>query len=498
MTAACAALKKLRGSFCLPPLFCFARIFDAKQISERSLCSEMTFSDFDEFKNYIKGADIDVIGIGISNRPLIRFLAENGAHVTACDKRSEEALGEAAAELKSMGVRLCLGEDYLKGLSGELIFKTPGLRSDTPELAEAERRGSYITSEMEVFFEVCPAHLIGITGSDGKTTTTTLTYKMLELQGYKTYVGGNIGKPLLIQAGEMSAEDYAVLELSSFQLDAMHRSPERALITNLSPNHLDWHKDYAEYISSKCNIYLHQKPGDILVLNRDNPDTARLGAGRECIWFSKTPQNKGVWLDGGTIYRDGEAVLDISDIKIPGMHNVENYMAAIALVGDLVDKENIRKLAKKFGGVEHRIELVRTLDGVRYYNSSIDSSPNRTINTLRVFDKKVILIAGGKDKGIPYDELGAHLAERVKVLILIGATADKIEKSLKDEIASSGRGADVKVLRAKTYEEAVSLGRANASDGDIVLLSNASTSFDMFDNFEHRGRTFKNIVNGLK
>lgn len=452
----------------------------------------------DEFKYNVAGKNITVIGIGISNLPLIKYLVSLGANVTACDRRSAEDLGENYTELEKLGVKFNLGDGYLNNLSGNMIFKTPGMRYDVPELLKAKENGSIVTSEMEVFFEVCPSHIIAVTGSDGKTTTTTLIHKMMTDAGYKTWLGGNIGNPLLTDTEKMKENDWVILELSSFQLHTMRKSPEIAVITNISPNHLDMHKDYKEYIDAKKNIMLYQNEGDTLIVNADNQVTADIGksANGAVKYFSRNGMAD-VYLDGNIIKRGIVEILNIKDIKIPGMHNVENYMAAIAAVSGLVSKEVIVNVAKTFGGVEHRIELVRTLDGVKYYNSSIDSSPNRTINTLRVFPNKVIMIAGGKDKGIPYDEIGPALAEHVKVLILIGATSDKIQEALDAEINKTGNGKDIEVIRATSYEDAVNTARSKAHDGDVVLLSPASTSFDMFRNFEERGNLFKKIVNEL-
>ncbi len=446
------------------------------------------------FRESIKGKNITVIGIGISNMPLIEYLCAAGANVTACDRREREKLGDNYDRCVSLGVKLKLGEDYLEGLTDDIIYKTPGIRCDIPQLKAAAERGAHITSEMETFFELCPSHIIAVTGSDGKTTTTTLIYEIMTRAGYKTWLGGNIGKPLLPEVDKMTENDYAILELSSFQLHTMKYSPEIGVITNLSPNHLDWHKDYNEYIEAKTNIFRHMKRENRLVLNADNSDCAALLplAHVDVRMFSRK-MKASVYLDGDMIICGDEKVLDIKDIKIPGMHNVENYMAAVAAVWGLAGKEAIEYVAKNFGGVQHRIELVRELDGVRYYNSSIDSSPNRTINTLRVFPEKVIMIAGGKDKGIPYDELGAPIADHVKTLILIGATSDKIEEALK----ATGREGEVEVVRAQTYPEAVSAARSRAVSGDVVLLSPASTSFDMFNNFEERGDLFKKLVNEL-
>lgn len=446
------------------------------------------------FKQNIKGKNVTVIGIGISNLPLIKYLVSLGANVTACDRHDKEWLGDKYTECEKLGISFNLGEDYLDNLTGDIIYKTPGMRFDVPQLNAARERGAVVTSEMETFFDVCPSHIIAVTGSDGKTTTTTLIHKMMTQAGYKTWLGGNIGNPLLAQSDEMTEDDWVILELSSFQLHTMTKSPEIAVITNLSPNHLDFHKDYQEYIDAKTNIFLHQNENNTTILNAANPDSKALsGKVKGKLKFFSKNGEADVYLDGNTIKRNGEDVLNINDIKIPGMHNVENYMTAIAAVEGLVSDEVINSVAKNFGGVEHRIELVRTLDGVRYYNSSIDSSPNRTINTLNVFPEKVIMISGGKDKGIPYDEIGPAIADHVKILILTGATAASIEAALK----KTGREKDVEVIHCDNYPDIVKTARSKAKSGDVVLLSPASTSFDAFRNFEERGNLFKKLVNEL-
>lgn len=435
-----------------------------------------------------------MIGIGISNIPLIKFLAKNGAHVTAYDRRGKEQLGEVYFELRELGVEIFTGENYLDNLSGELIFKTPGLRFDNPALIRAEKNGAEITSEMELFAEFCPAKIIAVTGSDGKTTTTTLIYKMLEHEGYKAWLGGNIGKPLFCSLEEISDTDVVVLELSSFQLHTMKTSPQVAVITNISPNHLDMHKDYAEYIDAKKNIMRYQGENDALAVNHENAVCDKIGKeARGALRTFGYSASCAVHEADGVIYCEGQEILKTADIKIPGRHNVENYMAAIAAVGDMVSRETIEFVAKSFGGVEHRIEHVRTLGNVSFYNSSIDSSPNRSINTLSVFPERVVMIAGGKDKGIAYDELGPALVKHVKTLILIGATAGKIREALEK---SEGREA-VEVIECEEYAEAVNIAYERAKPKGVVLLSPASTSFDRFRNFEERGNLFKALVCGL-
>ena len=462
---------------------------------------------FEEYLSSLRNKTVAVIGIGVSNRPLIELLLSRGVAVTACDKKDRAALGVLAEELEGKGCRLRLGPDYLKNLTEDVIFRTPGMRPDLPELNAAVERGSVLTSEMEVFFEVCPCPILAVTGSDGKTTTTTIIAELLRAAGKTVHLGGNIGHPLLSESGGMKAEDAAVLELSSFQLMTMARSPHIAVVTNLAPNHLDVHKDYAEYISAKENIFTHQSVEDIAVFNADNEVTRSfIGRQRGALrTFSRRETvERGAYLapddagEGLAIWMSNEngcrQVLPLAEIKLPGIHNVENYMAAIAAVDRLVPDGIIRDFAKNFGGVEHRIELVRELDGVRYYNDSIASSPSRTIAGLNAFPEKVILIAGGKDKGISYGSLGPVVNEHVKLLILCGATSGVIRASVEQAENYGG----LEIADVEDYYQAVSLARSRAKEGDVIILSPASTSFDRFANFMERGRVFKEIVNSLK
>ena len=457
--------------------------------------------NFEEYLDSLQNKTVAVIGIGVSNQPLIKLLLDRGIAVTACDKKDRESLGIVAEQLEANGCRLRLGEKYLDGLTEDVIFRTPGMRPDLPQLTAAVERGSTLTSEMEVFFEVCPCPKIAVTGSDGKTTTTTIIAELLRRAGKTVHLGGNIGHPLLAETGKMRPEDIAVLELSSFQLMTMTRSPHIAVVTNLAPNHLDVHKDFQEYIDAKENIFTHQSAEDIAVFNADNPYTleeAGRAVGRARLFSRQKELEDGVFLRGGAIIakRDGaeRQVMTAADIKLPGVHNIENYMAAIAAVDGLVPDEVIRDFAREFGGVEHRIELIRTRKGVRWYNDSIASSPSRTIAGLNSFREKVILIAGGKDKGISYEGLGPVINDHVKLLILCGATAGVIRQST--EQASNYEG--LEIVDVADYHQAVALADSRAQDGDVVILSPASTSFDRFANFMERGRVFKDIVNSLE
>ena len=458
----------------------------------------MTLRDYIES---LRHKTVAIIGIGVSNTPLLELLLAEGIRVTACDKRSREQMGEQAEHLEQLGCELHLGADYLKDLDADVIFRTPGLRPDVPEIAACVDRGAVLTSEMEVFFEVCPCTIIAVTGSDGKTTTTTIIAELLKAAGRRVWVGGNIGHPLLCEADGMLATDYAVLELSSFQLMTMKHSPHIAVVTNLAPNHLDVHRDMAEYVAAKENIFRHQSGEDVAVFNADNDITAeqsRRAPGRARLFSRQGEVADGVFLRGEDIVcRSGgheRVVMTTGDIKIPGVHNVENYMAAIAAVDGLVPDEVIRDFAREFGGVEHRIELVRTYRGVRYYNDSIASSPSRTIAGLRSFHEKVILIAGGYDKHIPFDVLGPEIVEHVKLLVLCGATADKIRAAV--ENAPGYQPGKPEIRDVTPFTAAVEAARDRAQPGDVVTLSPACAAFDQFKNFAERGKFFKSIVNG--
>ena len=449
----------------------------------------------------LKNKKIAVLGLGVSNRPLVRLLLEYGCDVVGCDRTPREKLDAEVLELENLGCKLHVGDDYLDGVAADILFRTPGMHPNNPAIEALRSRGAEVTSEMEAFFEVCPCPIIAVTGSDGKTTTTTIIAELLRAAGKTVWLGGNIGHPLLCEADNMRPDHCAVLELSSFQLMTMTQSPHIAVVTNLAPNHLDMHKDMAEYVAAKENIFRHQRPGDIAVFNDDNAITAEQSAravGRSRLFSRRTEVADGVFLRGEDIVCRGpegeRVILRTSDIKIPGVHNVENYMAAIAAVDGLVPDETIRQFAQTFGGVEHRIELVRTYRGVRYYNDSIASSPSRTIAGLRSFPEKVILIAGGYDKHIPFDVLGPEITAHVKLLILCGATADKIRAAV--EQAPDYRPGCPEILDVTPFTAAVEAARDRAHPGDVVTLSPACAAFDQFKNFAERGKFFKSIVNG--
>ncbi len=466
-------------------------------------------SDISELKN-IK---CDVLGLGVSNLPLVDMLASVGADITVYDKKSREELGDVAERLCSLGVKLCAGEFPPRVLDGDVIFRSPGIRPDLPAIESALARGAVLTSEMELFIKLTKANIIGITGSDGKTTTTTLTHLFLQKHSQRhgaceCFVGGNIGTPLLSKYEDMTNADFAVLELSSFQLMTLRTPLSRCAITNLSPNHLNWHTDMEEYIAAKCNIFGDEST---LVLNAENAMTADIAGERmkNMILFSSVKSSydeivphgasntSAVFIKNESIlYSDGSSeveLLRVSDIKLPGVHNIENYMTAIALTYGLVDLDIYSEVAKDFGGVEHRLEWIANIDGVDYYNSSIDSSPTRTAAALSALKQKKVVICGGSDKNIPFEPLAEALdANNVRCVVLTGESAERIHSAL----SAACVGFDFMI--EKDFTAAVRLAKAKARSGDALLLSPACASFDRFKNFAQRGEFFKSIVLGFK
>ncbi len=468
-------------------------------------------------KNKFENKNCQILGFARSNKPLISILLSAGAEVTVRDRSREAEEGDEALSFKERGVRFITGDGYLEGLGGDYIFRSPGIRDLQPAIQDAVKSGAVLSSEMELFFEVCPCPIFGITGSDGKTTTTTLTHLLLSKEKEKSgkgkaYVGGNIGAPLLPLVFEMTEDDVAVVELSSFQLQTMKRSPERAIITNITPNHLNWHADMDEYVAAKCNICRHEGVR-MLVANAENGLTREIAdktdlpvtlfSSKKSAYSDIVSDRKencnAVYEDGEVIFfdngREREEIIAVSDILLPGRHNVENYMAAIAITRGLVSKETIREVATTFGGVEHRLELVREKDGVRFYNSSIDSSPTRTAAAISALPKAPIIILGGSDKNVPFDGLAKNVCQRTKAAIVTGESAPKILAEI-EKCPLFDRDKHI-VKHIPDFDEAVLVAASLAESGDIVLLSPACASFDRFKDFAHRGNYFKEIVRGL-
>lgn len=448
-----------------------------------------------DYAESLRGKRVCFVGLGVSNLPILELLLPHGVRCSVRDKKDLLAERPELSSLRERGVAFRFGEGYLSDLTEDVIFLSPGVRQDLPEFLQAKANGAKLTSELEEFFRLCPCKRIGVTGSDGKTTTTTLIALLLRAAGKRVHLGGNIGENLFVQLDEIRPEDYVVAELSSFQLMKLTSSPEIALITNLSPNHLDWHRDMREYADAKANIFSHQDPSGLLVLNRDDPYAARYAeqAHGRVRWISgeeKLPNGEDVWFDETGVHRGEELLLPDGDILLVGRHNRYNYAEAIAAVGDLVPTDVLREVARTFGGVEHRIELVREKGGVKFYNSSIDSSPSRTAACLNSFEKPVVVICGGYDKHIPLAPLGPLFREKAKAAVLCGQTAEKIETALRD-------AGYTRFVRADSFEEAVRTAAQIAEPGDSVVLSPAAASFDQFRNFAERGETFRRIVKEL-
>ena len=457
------------------------------------------------FYRSLRGKRVAFIGTGVTNQQCIELFSRCGAEITLCDKKPNiEAFGPYAEALRKLDIGYSLGEHYLDGLAGqEMIMRTPGFEYYTPQLVAAREAGAVCTSEMELFFELCPCKKVAVTGSDGKTTTTTLIAKMLEAAGYRVHLGGNLGRALLPVVDTIEPDDIAVVELSSFQLISMRQSPDVAVVTNVTPNHLDHHKDMQEYIDAKRNILLYQQPGSRAVLGWENDITRAMAADVKGSyqWFTRKSivENGGFLREDGTLClaADGTVtpIVHKSEVALRGEHNLENLLAAFCAVRGMASEAVMAEIARTFAGVEHRIEPVRTLDGVQWFNDSIATSPTRVIAGLRAFDQKLIVIAGGSDKGISFAPLAPELIEHVKTLILTGATAQKIEDAVRADAGFAASG--LVILRADDMAEAVHLAHEAAQPGDIVSLSPACASFDCYPNFEARGRHYKDLVRAL-
>lgn len=457
-----------------------------------------------EFNEYIKYRKIAVIGLGVSNIPLLDYLHEKKANVTVFDQREIDSISkEIMDKITSYDFKFSLGKNYLGKLKGfNLIFRSPSCLPTTPELKAESANGAIVTTEIEMLMEMAPCKIVGITGSDGKTTTTSLINSILKEAGYTTLLGGNIGTPLFTKLSEIKPDDILVLELSSFQLMGMNVSPDIAVITNITPNHLNIHKDYQEYINAKKNIFRFQDENGIVVLNYDNEITKKCekeANGKVVFFSSKEKLDNGIIVDDKVIKKCDDKIrthiLNNNDIPLRGNHNFENVATAIAATKSLVDMDTAVKAIKKFIPVEHRLELVKEIDGVKWYNDSVSSSPTRTIAGLKAFDEEIILIAGGYDKNLDYTPIAKPIIEKVKGLILLGETSGKIFDAVKSELEVQNTNLDI--YMCDTLEETINIAKKIAKKGQVILFSPASASFDMFENFADRGNKFKKLVNAL-
>ena len=459
----------------------------------------------EDFNNFVKGKKIAIIGIGVSNIPLLDYFNKYTSKITIFDKRTLDKLDSLVIKkIEEYNISYSLGENYLSKLQGfDIIFRSPSCRPDIEELVKEAERGALITSEIEMLIKLCPGKVIGITGSDGKTTTTSVVYAIIKEKGYDCYLGGNIGIPLFTKLNQMTPDSIVVLELSSFQLMNMELSPDISVITNISPNHLDIHKSYEEYIDAKKNIFKYQSDKGIVILNADNELTNNMKSevnGKAILFSSKQRLDNGVIYDNKTIKLcdDGlrRHIIDIKNIKLRGIHNYENICAAIAATSSLVDIDTQIKAISKFAGVEHRLEYIREINGVKWYNDSIGTSPTRTIAGLNAFDEKIVLIAGGYDKQLDYTPIAKPIVDNVSALILIGATSEKINDAVTKELKAQNK--EMPIVKCSTLEETISVARKIAKSGEVVLFSPASASFDMFKNFMERGDLFKQLVNNIE
>ena len=458
-----------------------------------------------EFNTYLKNRKVAVIGLGVSNLPLLEYLYNLSSKVTVFDDRTIEQIPkEVMDKITTYGFEFSFGENNLLKLVGfDLIFRSPSCMPTKKELIEEEKRGAIVTSEIEMLMEMAPCKIIGITGSDGKTTTTSLIYEIVKTAGYNAYLGGNIGYPLFTKLGQMQEDDIIVLELSSFQLMNMTVSPDISVITNVSPNHLNIHKDYEEYIEAKKNIFKNQTEDGILVLNYDNEITreCKKEANGKVVYFSsKEKLDNGIIVDNDVIKecedRLRKHIINTRDIHLRGIHNYENVSAAIAATKSFVDMDTIVEAIKNFKGVAHRIEFIRELDGVKWYNDSIGTSPTRTMAGLKSFEEDIILIAGGYDKHLEYEPLAKPIVDKVKALILIGQTSEKIREAVEKELQNQGK--DLGIYQCNEFYEIVEVARKVAKPGQVVLFSPASASFDLFKNFEERGEIYQKLIKGEK
>ena len=456
----------------------------------------------EEFNNFLDGKQVAIIGMGVSNIPLLDYFYDKNAKVTVF---STNALSdEIMAKINKYRYEVELGEDNLSRLKGfDIIFRSPSALPTKHEFQSAVKKGAILTSEIEMVLKLAPCKIIGVTGTEGKTTTTSLIYEICKKAGYNCFLGGNIGKPIFTKINQMKPEDIVILELSSFQLMGMTVSPNIAVVTNIFPDHLNVHKSYEEYQDAKKSIFRNQTEEGIVILNKDNEITEKFAdeVKGKTIFFSSTKKLKNGYVydrEDGFIKKctDGkcEKILNKNDIKLRGIHNYENICAALAATETVASKEAQIEAVKNFKGVEHRLEFVREIDGVKYYNDSIGTSPASTIAGLNAFDENIILLAGGSDKGLDYKEIGEVIARKVGTLILTGPTAQKIEEATKQALSEEK---NIEIIHTNNLEESVKVAKEKAKEGDIVLLSPASASFDAFKNFEERGNYFKTLVNNL-
>jgi UDP-N-acetylmuramoylalanine--D-glutamate ligase len=451
------------------------------------------------------GKNSAVVGLGLEGLSSAKYLAEHGALVSARDQMTEKELpNEEIKELKRLGVEIELGKNYLEGLEKfDWIVRTPFIRPDLPEFVKAVESGVRLTSQTRIFFELCPANIVGVTGTKGKGTTSTLIKLMLEKAGKRAFLGGNIGEPPLSFLDETKVGDWVVLELSSFQLIDLEISPKIGVVLMTTSEHLDWHTDTSEYHQAKYNLVKFQTPTDFAVINSDYPVSRSFAKETKAkkVWFSLSEESDpGVFLKEGKLWRwfhgKYEEIIQAKDVRIPGRHNLENAAAAAAAVSILgVSTTVIRQTLEEFPGLEHRLELVREWKGKAFYNDTFSTTPETAIAAVRAFEQPMTIILGGSSKNSDFTELGQELVKNKNLvnIVLIGQTANEIEKTIK----KAGKPAAKMLHASGTFREIVKLATQITPKGGIVLLSPACASFDMFKNYKERGKQFKEIVNSF-
>lgn len=449
------------------------------------------------FNRELKTKKVLILGVGVSNLPLIDYLHNLGVKTYIRDRKTiEELSGEIRKKIEEYKIDYVLGDSYLDDLTEyDIIFRSPSILPNIKSLENAKNKGVYVTTEIEQVIKLAPCKVIGITGSKGKTTTTTILSTILEKLNYKVHVGGNIGTPLFSKLKDMNKDDIIVLEMSSFQLMNMEASPNISIITNISPDHLDIHANYQEYIDAKKYIFKNQNKEDILVLNEEddivkdmNKDTVS-----QVRYFGSINHNNNYYINDKNIYYNNELVIDTAKLLLKGRHNHLNICAALTAIKDYinVDNKELESIVSGIKSVHHRLEYVRTINGVEWYNDSASTTPDKSMGGLNAFDKKIVLIAGGYDKNISYEEFGKPIVENCSKLILFGATKDKIYDSVMKQ------NSNIKIYKLNTLEEVVNKANEIATGDEVVLFSPASASFDMFKNAYQRGDLFKELVNKL-
>lgn len=451
----------------------------------------------------LAGKRIVIIGLARQGKALARFAATVGAEVVITDMRPAEKLATSMAELADLEIEYVLGEHPMSLVeNSDILAISGGVPVELPLVQAARQQGIPITNDSLEFAKRAPANMIGITGSAGKTTTTALTGTMGQVSGRRTWVGGNIGRPLIADLEKMASDDIVVQELSSFQLELWDQSPPVAAVLNVTPNHLDRHKTMAAYSAAKANILRFQTSDGIAVLPADDPGAMALqeiAHGRLRLFSLHRQVNDGAYVDHEQLWlRDGQhqtAVCRLSDIRLRGWHNVLNVLAAVVLADSVnIPVVAMREAVARFTGVEHRLELVRTIGGVAYFNDSIATAPERALAAIDSFDEPLILLAGGQDKEMAWETWAGKVNQRVKAVVLFGDLAELLADVLDDTAAE---GNQAKVIRVKTMAEAVTVAAREADAGDVVLLSPGGTSFDAFTDFVERGERFRELVREL-